>query len=56
MEVGIFLIKLIKILIFSYFFERIIRIIDRLIKYKQKIVHIQKDEIDMKNFDKEFWR
>ena len=48
MEVGLFLIKLLKIIVLSYFAERIIRIIEKFIKLKIKA---QEREI----YDKEFW-
>lgn len=48
MEVGLFLIKLLKIIVLSYFAERIIRVIEKAIKLKIKA---QQREI----YDKEFW-
>lgn len=48
MEVGLFLIKLLKIIVLSYFAERLIRVIEKSIKLKIKA---QEREI----YDKEFW-
>lgn len=48
MEVGLFLIKLLRIIVISYFVERIIRVIEKAIKQKAKT---QEREI----YDKEFW-
>ena len=50
MEVGVFLLKLLKYAACIYFFERIIRIVDRELKIKRKL-----KKIDQERMDKDFW-
>jgi len=48
MEVGVFLIKLIKIVVLSYFAERVLRLLEKNIKLKELTIKQQK-------YDKDFW-